>query len=167
MVSTVASQQGPVSVMIPLTAAASVSHGAGTDGTSPMAEMIWVASAEASKWDTNTEGKSSSGASMCVTCAKPLIHIVKTIHLLVSSSLQLQLQWGSIYGSIMALKLSKTQWLLQTKKPNSSAKWNFTHEQNNNRSIGEDSLPWEASAGAKQQSAHLQTSQRRTGGASS
>lgn len=40
MVSTVASQQGPVSVMIPLTAAASVSHGAGTDGTSPMAEMI-------------------------------------------------------------------------------------------------------------------------------
>lgn len=38
----------------PLAAAPSVSQGAGTDGTSLMAEMMWVASAEASAWDTNS-----------------------------------------------------------------------------------------------------------------
>lgn len=42
-------------MLLPLTAAASVSHGAGTDWISLMAEMIWVASAEASGCDTNTE----------------------------------------------------------------------------------------------------------------
>lgn len=42
-----------------------------------------------------------------------------------------------------------------------------TEAEQQQESIGEDSLPWQASAGAKQQSAHLQTSQRRTGGASS
>lgn len=41
--------------MLPFTAAASVSHGAGTVGTSLMAEMMCVASAEASGWNIHTE----------------------------------------------------------------------------------------------------------------
>lgn len=74
-----------------------------------------------------------------VTCTKPLIHIVKTIHLLVSSSLQLQLQWGSVYGSIMALKLWKIQWLLRTKKPN--AVHNEISHRSNNRRVEKTAYP--------------------------
>lgn len=54
---------------IPLIAAASVSHGAGTDGTSLMAEMIWVASVEASGCETNTEEYSQFGK----------LHVIKNV----------------------------------------------------------------------------------------
>lgn len=65
--------------VLPVTTVGSVSHGAGTDGTSPLAEMIWVASTEASGRRRHEEkmelfwflcGPIGASVFPCITCIR-------------------------------------------------------------------------------------------------